>query len=637
MMARLVLVMIALLVLALPARAEPLPEPWRHGWLGAPQRVGNAWHDKANGRFCMWASSGDIWENADSAYFTYRFVKGDFTLTARLHEGLSFVDPWAKGGLMVRSAMSADAKNTAILITARNGIFRQLRGLDGAGTDAKAMTPPAERTIGTYLRLSRGGNTIRMAWSKDGVEWSPNEEVQLELPEEALVGFVWATHNINNQQIVAFNDIKLDDKKVSITDAERADLAEARLRPKDNTLYPPVHTAGPMRARRASEFIDSIGLTTHIHDIRGSPRFSDIVKPALLETGIRYIRDGGFEPPFFDHITELGRLGVRYTANMVPRANLTAAEQVEREVLPIIDALVAVEGPNEPDIMPWFANYKGRSYPEGVRLYQKELYEAIKGHKDERVRKLMVLSPPLAHPHVNGSVLGPMPCDAVNLHMYQGGALPDDQWATKWKPGADHTASDRPIVITETGYHFQHEMAGQPGISERAGARYVPRLFLDMFNLGVLRTHYYNLSTDGWGDLREDGTLRPSLLAVKNLVELLSEGPEVTAPPEPAAPEPAALPVTLSGNVKDLRHLLLQKRNGTYYLVLWLNRYSWDYDRREDLFPAEQQVVLTFDAPVAARLYRPLATTRAIRTWAPGKSLEVFVPDHPLVLEIGGR
>jgi regulation of enolase protein 1 (concanavalin A-like superfamily) len=628
---RLLLIVLLALITQTGVRADELPAPWAHGWIGQPNPVGNAWFEPAAGRFCMWASASDLWENRDNAYFTYRPIKGDFTLTARLHEGLSYVDGWAKGGLMLRNSLDADAPNAALLVTARQGIVRQFRGNPGQGTDTKPLTPPAERTIGTFLRLSRAGDVVRVAHSADGVTFSPDEVVQgVAMADEVLVGFAWATHDIGNPQILAFNEIKLDDTPVVVDDARRAQEAEARLRPKDNTRYPRLHTSGPMPARRAADFIDSIGLTTHIDHVRGGPGFHEIVKPALLHVGARYIRDGGYDPAYLEHIRELSKLGIRYTANLVPRGTMTAAEQVDAEVLPIVDTLVAVEGPNEPDIMPQFASYKGAGWPQGSQTYQRELYDAIKKHRDPRVRKLMVLSPPLAHPHVNGPILGRVPCDAVNVHMYQGGALPDDQWATKWYSGARHTDPEKPIVITETGYHYRPELAGQPGISERAGARYVPRLFLDLFNLGVVRTHYYNLSTDGWGDLRDDGTIRPSLLALKNLIELVGDNGK-------AAFEPKPLDVAIAGDTADLRTLLLQKSDGTHVLVLWLNRYSYDYEQRADLFPPPQKVTLRLAAPRKITSHRPLATTEPIYTWASASEIEVWVPDHPIVLKIAPR
>ncbi len=52
----------------------------------------------------------------------------------------------------------------------------------------------------------------------------------------------------------------------------------------------------------------------------------------------------------------------------------------------------------------------------------------------------------------------------------------------------------KPIVFTESGYHNAINVRNdQPGISEAAAARYIPRLFLEDFLHGIPRTYLYEI------------------------------------------------------------------------------------------------------------------------------------------------
>jgi hypothetical protein len=96
----------------------------------------------------------------------------------------------------------------------------------------------------------------------------------------------------------------------------------------------------------------------------------------------------------------------------------------------------------------------------------------------------------------------------------------------------------------------------------------------------------------------------------------------------------SSLSISIAGQVTDLRHLLLQKSLGRFFLVLWLNRYSYDYDHAEDLFPRSQEVKLSFQAANVVRVYRPLATAQPIAEHANIDQLTLWIPDHPLIIEI---
>ncbi|MEM7806908.1 MAG: hypothetical protein AAF561_02215 [Planctomycetota bacterium] len=397
--------------------------------------------------------------------------------------------------------------------------------------------------------------------------------------------------------------------------------------------------ADTTRAVWTEDFVESVGFVVKLH-YRGD-EFLEVVEPILLESGVRYVRDGGIKPHVVENAKRLyNDHGIRFTMVADPRDTIMPHDVVEKLIVPFEGAVIAVEGPNEWDNRRNVELFDGLVWPEHMQRYQQGLFEAIKSHEDPMVHEVMVLSPSLAHPHRAADELGDLTdvIDAVNLHPYQGGALPLDQWETKWLPGALATSSSKPIVITETGYHYMERASGQPGISDEAGGRYVPRLFLDMFRMGVARTHYYNLSPNPWGDIRPDGTPRPSIVAVGNLIHLLQDPPtDGTRPYEAHASnpfQPGELAFNIEGGDEDLRHLLFQKRDGRFYLVLWLDKVSFDLEADEDVRAEPQSVTVTLATPMSAATFLPSQSRESVATMDTFSELKLSVPDHPLVVEL---
>jgi len=299
------------------------------------------------------------------------------------------------------------------------------------------------------------------------------------------------------------------------------------------------------------------------------------------------------------------------------------------------DSVVAVEGPNEPNL------FYSDLFPDAIRDYQARLYAALKA--DPQTAALPVLSPALAFPGEIAARLGPVACDFGAMHPYPGGQLPD--------AGLDATlaatrivAPGRPLMTTETGYDTAiHVTSGQPAVSESAEAKYIPRLLLEAFNRGVRRTFLYEFADEHpepgmhdaeqhFGLIRADGTPKSACTAVQNMIRLLGD------PGRPFAP--GALRGTVSGDATDLHHALLQKRDGRLFLILWANARSYDQDAGADVVVPPQPVTIRFARSFArAVLYRPSLSPRPVGTIRRASTLTLAVPDDPLVVELtpGGK
>lgn len=148
-------------------------------------------------------SGAEVFGTEDSFFFTFKGMTGDASITAHLTEGLQFVDPWAKAGVMIRASREADAPNVFFAVTSLNGLVLQNRDTAGSATNMRQFPgqfSTAAGGKGLWLRLVRQGDTITAFRSEDGQAWEEAgsfSSVQLE--DEALFGIGMSTHDENQQ------------------------------------------------------------------------------------------------------------------------------------------------------------------------------------------------------------------------------------------------------------------------------------------------------------------------------------------------------------------------------------------------------------------------------------------------------
>lgn len=393
------------------------------------------------------------------------------------------------------------------------------------------------------------------------------------------------------------------------------------------------------QARSADSFVDSIGVHVHLTYEDTAYGNSSIINSRLKELGIRHIRDGGHnEEKYLNQLKELGKAGVKST--------LIFQGTPITEVLDVVKktkgAIAAVEGPNESDLEQFNFSYEGQKFPEGTRVYQKELYTAVKG--DSATKYLPVILPSMGWGE-NAQKLGYLKWgDLCNMHSYPAnGERPTYDIDWYFIPhGRTICGKQKPLMVTETGYHNAVRDESGSGISEQAGGKYLPRLLFENFNRNIKRTYLYEL-IDEWPDpkkaekekhfglLRNDGTRKPSYQTIKNLIALLKE---------PGANfRPKRLDYKLSGNMTDVHHTLLQKSDGTFYLIVWQDAKSWNNKDFKDVAIPNRKVTLTLNSLISQAIgYQPMRSVKPI--WQSSnrsrriKNLPLNVPDHPLVIKL---
>ena len=401
-------------------------------------------------------------------------------------------------------------------------------------------------------------------------------------------------------------------------------------------LVPITHAAPatPETAQSADSFVDSIGVATHwgYPDTPYGGNYEG-VKEKLAALGLRHVRDG-----INSRAQDLAKLGIKTTVVVGPgpMGTPTQIRDAIKAANTPIAAIEAVEGPNEPDLF-WPANntsYGGQGFPQGVIAFQKDLYTAL--NSDPATASLTVIGPALGksydyntksplgngtltnyvnwgnfHPYPGGgnAYSFPFSYDTIDKYYWHGNfpSVNIDEWPYAfdiWAP----PFSTKPMAATETGYQ-----TSKNSISEKAHGKYMPRLFLEYFRKGIVRTFCYELVDEfndpnnpeaNFGLLHNDLTPKPAYIALKNLINLLNDpGPSFT---------PSSLDYTLAvnppasyGRTQYIHHLLLQKRDGTFYLVLWHEIANADTTNSppREIAPPDMPVTLTLKVPLSATVY----------------------------------
>ena len=388
-------------------------------------------------------------------------------------------------------------------------------------------------------------------------------------------------------------------------------------------------------ARSADSFVDSMGINTHYSNSRwwDSPFHSPETDKKLGELGLRHIRDNLWNDEGITRITGLyNTYGIR--TNLVLTDAATAPQEIAN-IVGQVPAIGSVEGINEPDGHP--ATYKDLTDDvssddyAATRAFQRDLYSALKSNP--QTAHLPVLSPAMMDPG-KGPLLSGSGFDVAAMHSYPWNRKPsfrvDESLYVTRMMGEENI----PVVSTETGYHTSAPNGDQ--VSEVAAAKYIPRLFAEYFNRGIARTYAYEL-IDGLDDpanpeanfglLRNDGSPKPAYDALKNLIDLLEEpGADFT---------PQSLDYALSTSEPTVQHTLLQKSDGTFYLLLWNDVESWDMVEQLDIEGDATVATLDLGAHFQeARLYVPGEGAGAVATFVEPDVLELNVRDQIMVLEL---
>jgi len=325
-----------------------------------------------------------------------------------------------------------------------------------------------------------------------------------------------------------------------------------------------------------------VGVVTHL-SYTDTPYYSNFpqVLGALQTLGVHHIRDGYYtwqqSSPIVQRHQQLAASGIK--CDYVVPLNLTTTPAEIEQFAPMVGDMESLEGSNECDI----SGECGGINLLGVLnviAFMPTVYTAGKNIG------VPVLGPAFtqqaSYPEA-GNLDSEMSVN--NLHVYFGGRNPGSNgWGALDPQGnsygsfnwwLDQAAIDGPNLqsaITETGYISTSSSTAPYALPQDVEASYIPRTLLLAFKHGLQKTYLYELldeiSSPGYGLLNADLTPKPAFTAVQNLLSTLSDSGGTFTP--------GSLPYILSGGDSNLNHLLLEKSDGSYWLVLWLEEPGWD-------------------------------------------------------------
>ncbi len=412
-------------------------------------------------------------------------------------------------------------------------------------------------------------------------------------------------------------------------------------------------------ASSAHEFLESMGV---VSSITGRGEMLEGTIRAMRYTGLRFIRCGiedGIPVAAMNQLHQETGVKIAYglLSGGTDLENLIATSRQ----LAKSGALLAIEGNNEPNN--WGITYKGQTGGRDgswlpVAMLQRDLYEAVK--RDSLLKDFPVwsISESGAQTVPVGLQFLTIPTDAetlmppettyadyANCHNYithpAWPGLHDNQTWLSASPGADcpvdglfknygqtwlkhfkgYSESDLlnlPRVTTETGYPVGGE------VTEELQARLFLNLYLSQFKRGWKHTSIYLLRTRSNEPQHESYALYKSDYSPKQAAHYLHHLTNILKDDAPSL-STESLAYFIPDQPETVHDLLLQKNEGTFFLVLWGERFRGGADTISVNFGVTQQAVT---------IYNPTVGSDPVARYGKSQSIELTLTNHPLILKL---
>jgi PA14 domain len=428
--------------------------------------------------------------------------------------------------------------------------------------------------------------------------------------------------------------------EVKVEYYERSGVAVCKL------LWAPVPSnPNPLPSRQAAStetFLNTIGVNTHFGYLGSVYDNFPQVKALITGLGVRWIRDAAYlsndanyNNLYYNRHKELADAGIKCSYIVDSRAeNLgTLSTQKIAQLQGYMQhSLGQFEGINEPTDA-W--------NPSDVSNYQRALYESTRNNPS--TASVEVCGPSILSGWQAIGDLSPYQ-DYGNIHTYTSGFPKEnsgygaDGYGSLERNVRDNRISSGsdPMQATECGYHYAMDSTfGFKPVPESVSAVYIPRLFAFYYTQGIKRALTYELLDEGtsttnpedrFGLLRRDYSPKPAYTALQRMISLLND-------PGPAF-SPASLAYQLQGTLTDIFQLLLQRRNGEFYLLLWQGVSVYDVNTRQHLSVAPRSLTLNLGQSRAVNVYEPNSGTSAIATHTSVSSVPVTVTEKLRIVEI---
>jgi len=192
--------------------ATGLPSPWAHQDIGNVAATGAATY--TSGTFTVEGSGSDIWNLTDEFHYVYQPLDGDGEIVAQV-VSVEDTDWWAKGGVMIRETLDADARHAFMLGTpdSSDRVTRaafQRRTSTGGASDSTHNSAP-DPSDPYWVRLERSGDTFTGYWSTDGSSWLMMDAETITMASSVYVGLAVTAHDDGTLCTTLFDSVSVID------------------------------------------------------------------------------------------------------------------------------------------------------------------------------------------------------------------------------------------------------------------------------------------------------------------------------------------------------------------------------------------------------------------------------------------
>lgn len=384
-----------------------------------------------------------------------------------------------------------------------------------------------------------------------------------------------------------------------------------------------------MSATRTSDFLDNIGINTHLSFLwTDYANYGDVIND-LKYLGIDMVRDSvpnGDSGANYKYLVEAGiqfDLGIKNDGPDFQNVMNRLVDFVETYP----NAVIGIEGPNEVDRTG--VDYGGKTGVEGGIAMQQALYDYVNNSdvlKDIPVYDLT---------GANGKVYA---ADIENVHVYPDyGKQPNDRLTIVADTLAGY-AGDTPVAFTELGY-YTYPTLGTGGVDEGTQAKYLVNSIFDSVRFGIDQIFLYELLDQGgtsdtdfrhhYGLFDEDNKAKASAVAVHNLTTILADDGS-----NAQTFTTGSLNYTIDDMPTTGHSLLFEKSDGSYDIALWNEVTIWDNSTHSRIQASASTITLNFDGYYDVSYYNVITSSNAVSTFDHVDHLTIDVGDCALILEL---
>jgi regulation of enolase protein 1 (concanavalin A-like superfamily) len=175
-------------ILKTTMESAPLPTGWTSQDIDAVGFPFGGNTGYSNGNFVMTSYGDGLNNQNDSFHFAYKKMRGDGTITTQVSP-LQLAN--GRGGVMMREALTPNAKRAGVWINANKSIIFSARSTVGSyssDSETPNITPPY------WVRLVRAGDVFTGFISPDGTTWKQIQSATIPMNQDIYVGFALASY-----------------------------------------------------------------------------------------------------------------------------------------------------------------------------------------------------------------------------------------------------------------------------------------------------------------------------------------------------------------------------------------------------------------------------------------------------------